>query len=407
MYSGEGEARFYEGTDAYIRIRMRNLHWSRNKLEQATPYRFVDEAGSKNSYSDTCHFLSIRSSMLPVRRGSTFGLEPYNPHRFPRQFGYCQDIPYLLSQIPLVKETYTKDSEIESPRLSHREGNEVVDEAHEVVTGQPPRQFPTHGKGKQLHLFRDGVLPTLFKWKQPSGDDEVDSREDRNFKHLRVTEGTSPLNLSSGGNSFLHPNIEILEEVGEFCSIDLELLGSFIGDTGDAGREEGIEHSSTLMLIEDPARTMLPQNSSIPANPAPVLVEPKPLSKLDRDCVEAIWQKLSPKLDGKPLRDILSMEAAVDRISYGEKLKRIEEVSKKVRQTKVREADLRRELEGLEKQKQELRVLLQQDEEALRLSQSDISTFEGHVSTLEETIRMSKTDEERLRQLDADLEIKK
>ncbi|GAA0180465.1 hypothetical protein LIER_42255 [Lithospermum erythrorhizon] len=57
--------------------------------------------------------------------------------------------------------------------------------------------------------------------------------------------------------------------------------------------------------------------------------------------------------------------------------------------------------------RENLKHIKEQDEKALRLAQSDISTFEGHVSTLEETIRMSKTDEERLRQLDADLEIKK
>ncbi|GAA0148347.1 hypothetical protein LIER_42995 [Lithospermum erythrorhizon] len=40
----------------------------------------------------------------------------------------------------------------------------------------------------------------------------------------------------------------------------------------------------------------------------------EPLSKLDRDCVEAVWQNLSQELDGKPLRDILSMKGAVDRV---------------------------------------------------------------------------------------------
>ncbi|GAA0163524.1 hypothetical protein LIER_19369 [Lithospermum erythrorhizon] len=92
-----------------------------------------------------------------------------------------------------VKETYAKDSETKSPRLSYQEDNEVVDEVHE-----------------------DGVISTLFKRKQPSGDDEVDNQVDRNFKYVRETEGTSPLNLSSGGDSFLQSNNEIFEEVGDF-----------------------------------------------------------------------------------------------------------------------------------------------------------------------------------------------
>ncbi|GAA0169703.1 hypothetical protein LIER_40814 [Lithospermum erythrorhizon] len=301
MYSGEGGARFYEGTDAYTHIRTRNLYWSRNKLEQATPYHFVDEARCKNSYSDTSHFLSTHSSMLPVRRGSTFGLEPYNPHRFSRQFGHCQDIPRLAITNPrmtslteglrhsrlctVIDTTQRATFPIhESKYLTSRGYDRWAKETY----SKDSESESSHQEGEQLHLFKDGDLPTLFKRKQPSRDDEVDSREDRNFKHVRATEGTSPLNLSSGHDSFLHPNTEILMEVGDFCSIDLELLGSFIGDTGNAGREEEIEHSSTLVLIEDPAGTMLPQKSSIPANPAPVLVEPKPISKLDRDCVKAM-----------------------------------------------------------------------------------------------------------------------
>ncbi|XP_074298273.1 uncharacterized protein LOC141629116 [Silene latifolia] len=41
---------------------------------------------------------SLRSSYLCLRLSNGFHLEPYNPHRFSRQFGFCQDIPGVLNR---------------------------------------------------------------------------------------------------------------------------------------------------------------------------------------------------------------------------------------------------------------------------------------------------------------------
>ncbi|KAH7845082.1 hypothetical protein Vadar_008710 [Vaccinium darrowii] len=46
-----------------------------------------------------CNYLiSLRSSYLYLRRGSEHIIEPYSPHRFARQFRYCQDIPGKLKE---------------------------------------------------------------------------------------------------------------------------------------------------------------------------------------------------------------------------------------------------------------------------------------------------------------------
>uniref|UniRef100_A0A803LJ35 Uncharacterized protein n=1 Tax=Chenopodium quinoa TaxID=63459 RepID=A0A803LJ35_CHEQI len=44
------------------------------------------------------YLISLRSSYILVRSGDKFFIEPYNPHRFGRQFGFCQDVPGMLTR---------------------------------------------------------------------------------------------------------------------------------------------------------------------------------------------------------------------------------------------------------------------------------------------------------------------
>ncbi|KAK9750451.1 hypothetical protein RND81_02G197800 [Saponaria officinalis] len=54
----------------------------------------IDDGQLEASMFD--YLISLRSSYLPLRLGNCFYVEPYNPHRFSRQFGFCQDICGLL-----------------------------------------------------------------------------------------------------------------------------------------------------------------------------------------------------------------------------------------------------------------------------------------------------------------------
>ncbi|KAH7850255.1 hypothetical protein Vadar_029883 [Vaccinium darrowii] len=45
------------------------------------------------SHSQTDYIISLRSSYLILRRDNEYVVEPYSPHRFSRQFDFCQDIP--------------------------------------------------------------------------------------------------------------------------------------------------------------------------------------------------------------------------------------------------------------------------------------------------------------------------
>ncbi|KAL0408422.1 UNVERIFIED_CONTAM: hypothetical protein Sradi_1776600 [Sesamum radiatum] len=58
------------------------------------PFKFVDNGDAEEL--DHNYFVAIRSSYLTLRQGDKFIIEPYNPHRFRRQFGYFQDVPRTL-----------------------------------------------------------------------------------------------------------------------------------------------------------------------------------------------------------------------------------------------------------------------------------------------------------------------
>ncbi|KAG5565982.1 hypothetical protein RHGRI_001793 [Rhododendron griersonianum] len=56
----------------------------------------TDHGKHSDSWND--YVISLRSSYLTLRRGNEHIVEPYNPHRFGRQFRFCQDIPGKLRE---------------------------------------------------------------------------------------------------------------------------------------------------------------------------------------------------------------------------------------------------------------------------------------------------------------------
>ncbi|KAL0444422.1 UNVERIFIED_CONTAM: hypothetical protein Slati_2164900 [Sesamum latifolium] len=60
----------------------------------AKPFQFVDNGDAEELKHN--YFVAIRSSYLTLRQGDKFIIEPYNPHRFGRQFRYFQDVPGTL-----------------------------------------------------------------------------------------------------------------------------------------------------------------------------------------------------------------------------------------------------------------------------------------------------------------------
>ncbi|KAL0366242.1 UNVERIFIED_CONTAM: hypothetical protein Sradi_3514300 [Sesamum radiatum] len=96
-YAGENMARHFEPTEArdlFHRInpsRLLNIHF-----HHQGPSLVADDAKISNTFKDL--FVALRSSYLTLRIGSDSIVEAYSPHRFSRQFGFCQDVPGSLKK---------------------------------------------------------------------------------------------------------------------------------------------------------------------------------------------------------------------------------------------------------------------------------------------------------------------
>lgn len=62
----------------------------------------IDDGKLGSDRSD--YLISLRDGFLPIRRDTTFYVEPYSPHRFSRQFGFCQGILGVLLEDPRTRE---------------------------------------------------------------------------------------------------------------------------------------------------------------------------------------------------------------------------------------------------------------------------------------------------------------
>jgi len=70
----------------------------------------LDDGKLDDTRSD--YLVALRDDFLPIRRGASFHVEPYSPHWFSRQFGFCQRIPGVLledlrSRIVLYEDALT------------------------------------------------------------------------------------------------------------------------------------------------------------------------------------------------------------------------------------------------------------------------------------------------------------
>ncbi|MCD7451276.1 hypothetical protein HAX54_010629 [Datura stramonium] len=87
LYFGEGASRYFGIENA-----RKHIHGGGSIILDATmvnrphPYHYRDNGNEKEFESN--YFMSIPSNYLPLRNGEIFIIEPYNPHRFSRQFGF-------------------------------------------------------------------------------------------------------------------------------------------------------------------------------------------------------------------------------------------------------------------------------------------------------------------------------
>ena len=90
-YSGEGATKYYdEVTARKLFHAISSFKFHRLGLFKGHREILMDDDKLPSSYVDC--FISQRSSHLAFRRGCICIVEPYNPHRFGRQFGFYQHI---------------------------------------------------------------------------------------------------------------------------------------------------------------------------------------------------------------------------------------------------------------------------------------------------------------------------
>uniref|UniRef100_M1D3K0 Aminotransferase-like plant mobile domain-containing protein n=1 Tax=Solanum tuberosum TaxID=4113 RepID=M1D3K0_SOLTU len=99
VYYGEGAAKYFDKDEARKRVhRGENIVWNATMLSRPHPTYYIDDG--KAPELEIAYFMSLRFNYLLLRRGGSFVIEPYSPHRFSRQFGFHQDIlGYLENDI--------------------------------------------------------------------------------------------------------------------------------------------------------------------------------------------------------------------------------------------------------------------------------------------------------------------
>ena len=102
QFSGEGGAKFFDKCSARHLIQT-DIVWKANLALRNRDIELIDN--EKLKAADFNYFVSVRSSYLPARHNKVMIIEPYSPHRFERQFGFCQDMPGFLKKQVHIKTT--------------------------------------------------------------------------------------------------------------------------------------------------------------------------------------------------------------------------------------------------------------------------------------------------------------
>ncbi|KAG5590908.1 hypothetical protein H5410_041422 [Solanum commersonii] len=97
--SGEGTAKYFDKDEARKRVpRGENIVWNATMLTRPHPTYYIDDG--KTPELELAYFMSLRFNYLPLKRGGSFVIKPYSPHRFSHQFGFHEDFPgYLENDI--------------------------------------------------------------------------------------------------------------------------------------------------------------------------------------------------------------------------------------------------------------------------------------------------------------------
>ncbi|KAK6145937.1 hypothetical protein DH2020_019806 [Rehmannia glutinosa] len=142
IFSGEGHVKYYEPKEARRRIHKGDwISWTCTMITKNKDFHYVDNGNAQKFEQE--YFIAIRSSYLSLRQGGRFVIEPYNPHRFSRQFRcdvlgveVCESNKRKVA-IPSFEESSSSDADHHWKRFKKTHGSLEQQEANGVSSNQP------------------------------------------------------------------------------------------------------------------------------------------------------------------------------------------------------------------------------------------------------------------------------
>uniref|UniRef100_A0A803M8C4 Aminotransferase-like plant mobile domain-containing protein n=1 Tax=Chenopodium quinoa TaxID=63459 RepID=A0A803M8C4_CHEQI len=137
------------------------------------------------------YLISLRSSYIPLRSGDKFYIEPYNPHRFGRQFRFCQDVPGMLTRAMDDRQLWSKvtvndlrdkiDVLCTSTEADPNKSRKSREHASDTSAPQPK----TNVSSKRNHepLSKQGNSKSMIDRDVSQGQSSSDGESDVNYKH--------------------------------------------------------------------------------------------------------------------------------------------------------------------------------------------------------------------------------
>ncbi|KAL2898374.1 Reticulocyte-binding protein 2-like protein a [Bienertia sinuspersici] len=398
------------GAEAKVFIRSgQDINWIGNYMRNPKDRLLIDDSTLRQ---DVDFLLSIRSCFLTLRYDNDHVVEPYSPHRFSHQFGFCQNIPgvlkpdseepslqYLWSRFQTSTQVGTKssfmipasvDNDNDTKADLSDKGESKLQKSSSQSSREPSPQQGKEGQEKASSQFLDErtIFHDIF------GEDDAKLREKQKNDQAE-DDFDYVMELEIMGNAFASnkPNAKELEHTT--ASIDPNVLVA-ASDPVAMYAAATIIARAHFLAQQMRARLLQTPLSNIPA--------------LDPKLKELFGYITSKNIDVTSLREhvevYVSHANVESRLSDVVNLKRMEEEQIKLQQAEIlkieqRRDELQKELKLLERKKSELSPALATSEDSLgkhdaavtELTMSHSSIEEEIAATREATIKRKKAEE--------------
>ncbi|KAH0645171.1 hypothetical protein KY284_033055 [Solanum tuberosum] len=230
--SGEKMAKHFDLVDARKLFQQVNVHDLHNLAMLQGKELHIDDSGKlSTSWSD--FLIGLRLSFVILRLDDELIVEPYSPHQFSRQFGYCQDVPGALIEhhydgsLLALRSLMTREYSDWWP--SHREIL-LRRSTHIILRGPKKDDASLPTKGEQLqeklpHSLKSKVTPNI----PPQSVSVVSKYKSSKGKATHVDNGVKgPLQTPKAANITDKEVIDVtLKRKKPFSSSDKGVVKSF------------------------------------------------------------------------------------------------------------------------------------------------------------------------------------